>query len=527
MSADNISVMIIVSKWFESKARGRKIKGSHFGKVQVPYMTSKLNYKRTFFIGLAFLSISAFWQMYDNIIPLMLQNTFGLGETVTGVLMAMDNVLALVLLPVFGALSDRAETPLGKRTPFILGGTALAVIFMMLLPLADKKQSLLLFVSALFATLLAMGLYRSPAVALMPDLTPNHLRSRANAVINLMGAVGGVYALIMIKILAGTGDRPDYTPLFVSIAALMTIAVGVLMITIRERKLREELLAAKDREQDLARKTEKTAGKEAVLESSQGAAKGLVSGSGQETAEASVSGSSQGTAKGLVSGSGQETVEASVSGGAQGTGKTVLPREVKRSMIFMLASIFLWFTAYNAVTTAFSRYTRVVWKMEGGSFADCLMVATVAAIVSYIPIGAISARFGRKKTIMGGVLVMAGCYLGAVFVGQYHPAVNVAFALIGVGWAAINVNSYPMIVAMSQGGDIGKFTGTYYTFSMAAQIATPILSGFLLENVSYKTLFPYALVFSLAAFFTMTQVRHGDVRPQKKDSVLENFDVDD
>ena len=201
-------------------------------------MTSKLNYKRTFFIGLAFLSISAFWQMYDNIIPLMLQNTFGLGETVTGVLMAMDNVLALVLLPVFGALSDRVDTQLGKRTPFILGGTVLAVIFMMLLPLADKKQSLVLFVAALFATLLAMGLYRSPAVALMPDLTPNHLRSRANAVINLMGAVGGVYALIMIKLLVGAGDRPDYAPLFVSIVALMAIAVGVLMITIRERKLR-------------------------------------------------------------------------------------------------------------------------------------------------------------------------------------------------------------------------------------------------------------------------------------------------
>lgn len=437
-------------------------------------MTSKLNYKRTFFIGLAFLSISAFWQMYDNIIPLMLQNTFGLGETVTGVLMAMDNVLALVLLPVFGALSDRVETPLGKRTPFILGGTVLAVIFMMLLPLADKKQSLVLFVAALFATLLAMGLYRSPAVALMPDLTPNHLRSRANAVINLMGAVGGVYALIMIKLLVGTGDRPDYAPLFVSIAALMAIAVGVLMITIRERKLRRELLAAEGE---------------------------------KETA-----------------GSAAEDKEQT--DGSQ-PAKTVLPREVKRSMIFMLASIFLWFTAYNAVTTAFSRYTRVVWKMEGGSFANCLMVATVAAIVSYIPIGGISARFGRKKTIMGGVLVMAACYLGAIFVGQYHPAVNIAFALIGVGWAAINVNSYPMIVAMSQGGDIGKFTGTYYTFSMAAQIATPILSGFLLENVSYKTLFPYALVFSLAAFLTMTQVRHGDVRPEKKASVLENFDVDD
>lgn len=432
-------------------------------------MESKLNYKRTFFVGLAFLSISAFWQMYDNIIPLMLQNTFGLGETVTGVLMAMDNVLALILLPVFGSLSDKVNTPLGKRTPFILAGTVLAVIFMLLLPFADRRQSLVLFLSALFATLLSMGLYRSPAVALMPDLTPNHLRSRANAVINLMGAVGGVYALIMIKLLVGAGDRPDYAPLFVSVAALMAAAVGILLITIRENKLRKEI-----------EESERTAGVQAA-----------------EPADESV------------------------------PEKTALPKDVKRSMIFLLLSIFFWFTAYNAVTTAFSRYTRVVWKMEGGSFANCLMVATVAAIISYIPIGNISARFGRKKTILGGILIMAACYLAAVFVGAYHPLINIAFALIGVGWAAINVNSYPMIVAMSQGSDIGKFTGTYYTFSMAAQIFTPVFSGFLLENVSYRTLFPYALLFALASFCTMTQVRHGDVKPVKKKSLLENFDVDD
>lgn len=168
----------------------------------------KLNYRRTFLIGLAFLSICAFWQMYDNIIPLMLQNTFGLGETVTGALMAMDNVLALFLLPLFGALSDKVDTKFGKRMPFIVGGTVLAVIFMMLLPAADKNGNLVLFIASLFLLLLAMGLYRSPAVALMPDLTPNKLRSKGNAIINLMGAVGGVYTLIMIKLLVGKGtDR--------------------------------------------------------------------------------------------------------------------------------------------------------------------------------------------------------------------------------------------------------------------------------------------------------------------------------
>lgn len=456
----------------------------------------KLNYKRTFFIGLAFLSISAFWQMYDNIIPLIMKNTFGLGETVTGMLMAMDNVLALFLLPVFGALSDKVDTKLGKRTPFILTGTVLAVIFMMLLPLADRKQSLVLFVAALFATLLSMGLYRSPAVALMPDLTPNRLRSRANAVINLMGAVGGVYALIMIKLLVGAGDRPDYMPLFVSIAAVMVIAVGILMITIRENRLRKELEAAEKAEavQEKA-ETEEAAESEKALEQA-GTPEGA------EAADKC-----------------RETRPEAV--------KKTLPREVVRSMAFMLFSIAFWFMAYNAVTTAFSRYTQEVWKMEGGGFADCLMVATVAAIISYIPIGNISARIGRKKTIMGGVLMMAACYGAAIFVNQYHPLINIAFALIGVGWAAINVNSYPMIVAMSQGGDIGKYTGTYYTFSMAAQVVTPILSGYLLEKVSYRTLFPYALVFALLSFCTMTQVRHGDVKPQKKASVLENFDVDD
>lgn len=436
----------------------------------------KLNYKRTFFIGLAFLSISAFWQMYDNIIPLMLQNTFGLGETLTGALMAADNVLALFLLPIFGAISDKVETGFGKRMPFIVGGTVLAVILMLILPAADKSVNLVLFIGALFALLVSMGLYRSPAVALMPDLTPNKLRSKGNAVINLMGAVGGVYTLIMIKLLVGKGDRPDYTPLFVSVAALMAIAVGVLVITINEKKVKEKV-AAEVREYE--------------------------------------------EREGVV------TMNEDVEEQADESGKHAMPPEVKRSMIFLLASIFFWFMAYNAVTTAFSRYTKVVWHLEGGGFADCLMVATVAAIISYIPIGNIASRVGRKKTIMGGVVLMSLCYFAAIFAGTYHPVINIAFALIGIAWAAINVNSYPMIVEMSKGCDIGKFTGTYYTFSMTAQIFTPVLSGFLLEKVSYRTLFPYAVVFSVLAFLTMTQVQHGDARPDKKKSILENFDVDD
>lgn len=421
----------------------------------------KLNYKRTILIGLAFLSISAFWQMYDNIIPLILKNSFELGETVTGVIMAADNILALFLLPLFGLLSDRTDTRIGKRMPFIIAGTVLSAIFLLILPAADRGRNLTLFIVILFLTLLSMGLYRSPSVALMPDLTPKPLRSKGNAVINLMGAVGGVYSLIMIQVLVGKGTTPNYFPLFLSIALLMVICVAVLFLTVKEKNIPQEMMTETE---TAASETEK--------------------------------------------------------------GSALLP-DVKRSLIFMLSSIALWYIAYNAVTTAFSRYATHVLGMENGGYANCLMVATVAAIISYIPIGALSSRIGRKKTILIGVAMLAFCYLCAAFYNNYHVSMNLFFGIIGFAWAAINVNSFPMVVEIASSGDVGKYTGYYYTFSMAAQVVTPILSGYLLEHISYRTLFPYSVFFSVMAFFTMLMVRHGDSRPEKKNSMLESFDVDD
>ena len=421
----------------------------------------KLNYRRTFFVGLAFLSICAFWQMYDNVIPLILKNTFHLGETWTGVVMAMDNVLALMLLPLFGMLSDKLRTPLGRRTPFILVGTVLAVVCMILLPVTDNAGSLTGFFIALGAVLLSMGFYRSPAVALMPDLTPKPLRSKANAVINLMGALGGIFTLVMISVLVPKTGRPDYMPLFLSVAAVMVVAVVALLLTIRENRMAREAAEAWPEPEEEPVKTGE---------------------------------------------------------------KKKLPRPVLRSLLFLLASVFLWFTAYNAVTTAFSRYAEEVWGMQGGGFASCLMVATGVAVVS---IGFLSSRFGRKKMILAGILLMCAAYVSGIFFGHFSPLLYVVFGLTGVGWASINVNSYPMVVEMGSGADVGKYTGMYYFFSMGAQVFTPIFSGVLLEHISYRTLFPYAAVFSLLSFITMLFVRHGDVKPQKKASVLENFDVDD
>lgn len=425
----------------------------------------KLNYKQTFFVGLAFFSICAFWQLYDNIIPLILQDTFGLGETLTGGIMAVDNILALFLLPIFGSLSDKVDTKLGKRMPFILGGTIVAIIFIMLIPYADNTKNFPLFFISLGIVLVAMGTYRSPAVALMPDLTPKPLRSKANAIINLMGSIGGIIALIFIKKLVPEVTNPDYTSVFMAVAIIMILSIGVLVFTIREKKLSKEV------------------------------------------AEINIH----------IDNSDEEEINS----------KAEMPKEVKRSLYFLLASIFFWFTAYNAVTTAFSRYATRVWGMKGGSFANALMVATGAAILAYIPIGFISSYLGRKRTIISGIILMSISYFSGFLFVEYSPIINIVFAFTGIGWAAINVNSYPMVVEMSRSGDVGKYTGLYYTFSMAAQIFTPILSGLLLENISYRTLFPYSVVFSLLSLLTMSFVKHGDSKPEKKTSKLEHFDFDD
>lgn len=435
-------------------------------------MELKLNNKRTILVGLAFLSISAFWQMYDSVMTLILAGTFQLNETVSGAIMAADNVLALFLLPLFGAISDRTETRIGRRMPFILGGTAAAVVLMNLLPLLDNRYAaapspvtLAGFVAVLALLLVAMGTYRSPAVALMPDVTPKPLRSKGNAIINLMGAVGGILYLAVAAVMYPTSRTEgaahvDYQPLFLVVSLIMVAAVVVLFFTVREPKLAEEnrRLEAAHPEWDLAEDD----------------------GSGHET----------------------------------------LPAPVKRSLGFLLVSISLWFIAYNGVTTWFTRYVSEVMGEGLGGASTCLLVATAGAIVSYIPVGAAASRFGRKKTILFGVALLAACFLlGFVLTTAYssiQPIMYLVFALVGLAWAAINVNSLPMVVEMCRGSDIGKFTGYYYTFSMAAQVVTPIAAGALISAVGYRVLFPYAACFAALAFVTMCFVRHGDVKAAGK-----------
>lgn len=427
----------------------------------------KLDNKRTILVGFAFMAISAFWQVYDNIIPLILKYSFEIGDTMSGAIMAMDNIFALIMLPIFGAWSDKISHKKGKRTPFIFVGTILAVIFMTFLPIAANMRNLVFFIIALLLTLMSMSIYRSPAVSLMPDVTPKPLRSKGNALINLMGAVGTIAALGLVMFLVGEGETPNYQPLFAAVAVIMIVALIVVLTKVDENKFVAERIAV-EKEYGIADEEED-----------------------------------------------------------DGSGDAKLPKDVKKSLVFLLLSVAFWYMAYNAVTSAFSKYATEMWGMEGGSFAGALMIASIGALISFVPVGIISSKLGRKKVILFGVALLAAAFATGFFFKSPNFFINIVFFLVGVAWASINVNSYPMVVEMCKGSDIGKFTGMYYTFSMAAQVLTPVLSGAFLEHVGYWTLFPYAAVFSAIAFCTMLMVKHGDSKPMPAKSALEAFDVED
>lgn len=416
----------------------------------------KLNYKKVIFTGFAFFLICAFWQAYDKTIPLILTDKFHMNQTLSGFIMALDNVLAVFLLPLFGSLSDKTNNKFGRRTPFIFCGTIVAVILFIFIPLID---ALWLFIVMLLLVLLSMATFRSPAVALMPDVTCKPFRSKANAIINLMGTAGGMIVLGFGMIFGS--DVNNLMPYYIAVCALMLVGLIVFILTVKEKKWVAEM------EED----TKKYFPDSEVKE--------------------------------------RESVG----------GKLSKPQLV--SLIFILSSVVLWFMGYNAVTSKYSVYAGTVLNQ---SYDLTLMIAQGAAIISYIPVGIVATKIGRKKTILAGIVFLFAAFFTASFlrVGSSPIIMYLLFGLAGIGWATINVNSFPMVVEMSKEGDVGKYTGFYYTASMAAQVVTPILSGAIMDAFGNMfPLFPYAAICVGLAFITMIFVRHGDSKPLARKDKME------
>ena len=423
----------------------------------------KLNYKRTILVGFAFFLISAFWQAYDTIVPLILTNKFNMEQTYSGIIMSLDNIFAVVLLPIFGTLSDKTMTKFGKRTPYITVGTVLAAFFLIILGFTPK---LVLFIFVLLCCLLSMATFRSPAVALMPDVTVKPLRSKGNAIINLMGTAGGMLVLgLGIVFKTSESGKTDFSVYLITVSVVMVAALVVFLLTVKEP------LWASEADKENAK----------------------------------------------LDAESEKVEEVKVIGKLSKTELT--------SLVLILASVALWYIGYNAITSKYSVYASEVLKVP---YTVTLLVAQGAAIVSYIPVGMIASKLGRKKTILAGVLMLTAAFGAASFIKEgVNPIVMyLLFSLAGIGWATINVNSFPMVVELAKGGDVGKYTGFYYTASMTAQIVTPILSGFLIDKIGWQVFFPYAAIFVACAFVTMFFVRHGDAKAVAKKG-LEALDIDD
>lgn len=570
----------------------------------------KLNYKRTLLVGFAFFLICAFWQAYDAIVPLMLTNKFGLSQGASGIIMSLDNILALFMLPLFGALSDKSRSRFGKRTPFILIGTICAIVCFVSLTFVDEAQlnkvktdkqalwnyantmtvenkendsvidasaetsivlrdyaarlfyntdydsltadkqaelvqkyanlgydsvytydketktyavydskadvpdglrskntyvalvssaenlfahnvtatspwTLVLFIVLLLMTLISMAVFRSPAVALMPDVTVKPLRSKANAIINLMGTAGGILVLLLGMVF-GTGKVQNqmmpYTWYVAAVCGIMAVALAVFILTVREPAWNAEMLETQAKlDEDNPEERDET----------------------------------------VVEIADQENLNEVADVPQSKSVSNKLSKDKLTSLILILASVALWFIGYNAITSKYSVYAVNELNKD---YNTTLLIAQAAAVVAYIPVGMIASKLGRKRTILIGIALLTAAFFGAIFVTASSPTwlLIVLFALAGIAWATINVNSFPMVVELAKGSTIGKYTGYYYTASMAAQIVTPILSGYLMQAFgTMRILFPYGTIFVALSFVTMLFVKHGDSKPDKPKDKME------
>ena len=311
-----------------------------------------------------------------------------------------------------------------------------------------------------------MATFRSPAVALMPDVTLKPLRSKANAIINLMGTAGGILVLVLGIIFGTSAHLMSYTVFYSVLAAVMLGALTIFLLTVKEPQWVAQM------QSDAIRY-------------------GIEEAPAEEGAEE----------------------------------KRTLSKREKLSLICILLSVALWYIGYNAVTSKYSVYaTNVLQK----NYNTTMLIAQAAAIVAYLPAGMVASKIGRKKTILIGVVMLSGAFGCASLMTANSPTLvmNILFILAGVAWATINVNSFPMVVEMCTGANVGKYTGFYYTASMAAQIITPMFSGFLMDQLGMTVLFPYAAIFAGLAFITMMLTKHGDAKIIAKKG-LEALDIDD
>ena len=530
----------------------------------------KLDFKRTLFVGFAFMGIMCFWEVYDYIMPLILQRVFGMSYTEYGVIMALDNMLAIFLLPLFGHLSDKRNSRIGRRTTFILWGTILAVAFMICmavvehveyglvtkidvddpnavydymlqygsnwtgeekasidafiagwnnadiqtwfnglkaetLELTDAQTALynkdfltpfyetqrlyaaqvrgenvgllVAFIIMLLAVLVAMASYRSPAIALMPDVTPKPLRSQANALITFMGGAGGLVSIIIYTVyntLAPERYSASHIWLFVTLGIIMLLMLIAFMSVVRENKFVQ-----------MRNEEEKRWN---VVD--------------------------------------EEEVHCN----------EPLGKEKRLSFFLILATVFMWFMGWNAIKSHLTTYATTILKFEDSFVSVINILNGAGGAIALLPVALLAAKFGRKKTILMGVVIAVCAFIPCIFLNDGMNKIGlmvgftICFLVAGFGLVIINVNTLPMVTELAKGSNVGQYTGYYYVASMTAQAITPIIGGAILDHTSDDQkglLFVYGIACIAVAFVTMFFTKYGDNRPERKKKMVEYFGEDE
>ncbi|WP_041082309.1 SLC45 family MFS transporter [Thermotoga profunda] len=415
---------------------------------------TKFSYKNVFLLGFGFFGISVLWPLYNAYVPIFLKD-FALSSFVIGIVMTIDNLFAIFMLPYIGTLSDQTRTRFGRRKPYILFGAPLGALFFCLIPLMRDTKSLFLMMTVIVIMNFSMALFRSPVIALMPDITPSAYRSQANGIINFMGGFGALLAYFAGKPLYDA----HYSYPFFAGALLMIFANVLVIVFIREPK---EYTITQD--------------KVSVIETVKKGNKELLDNL-----------------------------------------KDVFHSK-ERSLLFILLSILFWFIGFNALETFFTSYAKFYLNISESTGALVLGVFSLTFMLFSIPAGLIGSRIGRKKTISIGLLILMLCLLIVVIISAFSQNKSILlsmffmlFAISGMGWALVNVNSLPMVVDMTKSEKVGGYTGLYYFFSMAANIFAPPLAGVFIDTLGYQSLMVFSIIFVTLSFVTMRFVRRGEV----------------
>lgn len=427
-------------------------------------MSSRLNYGKTFLLGFGFFGVAVIWGVYNAFVPVFLADKFGLAPAIIGFFMTLDNIAALFIQPPVGAWSDRLRTPLGRRIPFILIGAPITAIAFGLIPLA---AILPVFVACTSTLLLSAALWRTPVVALMPDITPSQFRSQANGIINFMGGVGTIVALqtggMLYKL------SPNF-PFWLG-SALVIIAALIVYLFIEEPKEYEE--------------TERQPGmweslKEVFNETDKSGLRILLAIFFWFLGFSAVETFFTLYAKNHL-------------GLNEGDGATLLSVLPLFFVLFAIPSGFIAGKIGRRVTISIGLITiTIMLILLYITPAEALLTGIAPLPLVGIPL----VEGGARMLTLAGVLLMLG----------------------GIGWALININSLPMIVDLTSAARIGTYTGLYYLFSTFSAIVGPNVNGWAIQltGSNYNIIMIISPVFMLIALALMLGVKRGEavITPQ-------------